>query len=66
LPENARKRADLNFAVRWDNAAIGTATHDDVAAALSHDRKAEPLKPAHDLGARKPRKLRHRRLRPRT
>jgi hypothetical protein len=66
LPKNSRKGADLNVLMGWNNAAHRIATHDDVTAALANDAKAKPLKPAHDLGTRNARQLRHGCLPPRT
>jgi hypothetical protein len=51
LLQDSGQRAELQLAVIGDDAAHGTASHDDVAPALPHDRKAEPFQRAYDFRA---------------
>jgi hypothetical protein len=44
LFEDARQGAGLQFPMIWDNTAGSLASQDDMAAALPHDQKAQPLK----------------------
>jgi len=49
LPEHARERANLDFAVIRDDASGKATAQDDVTAALPRDLEAETLQGAHRL-----------------
>ena len=51
--------ADFHFAMKRDNATMGTALQDDVAAALTHVGESQPHERTDDLGTGKTGQLRH-------
>jgi len=51
LAQHTGERADLELTVHWYYAALGFATHDDVAATLADLRKPKTLKRADDLSS---------------
>lgn len=61
LLEQADECADFHFAMIWDDATHGAATHDDMAAALEGNHETESFQCSDDLGTGNDRKLRHER-----
>ena len=59
LPQNARQRADLDFSMHGNDAALAAAPQNDMTPALTKPHETESLKRAHDFRARDTRKFRH-------
>lgn len=51
LPKDAGKRTSFDFPVIWDNTTNSTPSHDDMAAALADNGKAETLKSSNSFSS---------------
>ena len=59
LPQNARQRADLDFSMHGNDAALAAAPQNDMTPALTNPHETESLKRANNFCARNTRKFRH-------